>query len=97
VIDVGWWYQLALPELPSGKLKTTQFGLKKIVGEGNIPIAFADAREIGKFVVRIISDQRTLNKMVFCYNEILTTNQIWDMLEKLSGETVPRVYVSVVI
>ncbi|CAI6336404.1 unnamed protein product [Periconia digitata] len=94
VIDIGWWYQLALPELPSGKLQTKKLALHKIVGDGKTPLALIDNRDIGKFVARIISDQKTLNKMVFCYNEVLSFNQIWDVLEEVSGETIPRAYIS---
>ncbi|KAH8704636.1 hypothetical protein GQ44DRAFT_716493 [Phaeosphaeriaceae sp. PMI808] len=93
VIDVGWWYQLALPQLPSGKLQTKkEISLNEIIGDGKTPFALIDNRDIGKFVARIITDPRTLNKMVFCHNEISTSSRIWDLLEKLSGETIPRVY-----
>ncbi|KAH7385409.1 hypothetical protein DE146DRAFT_204456 [Phaeosphaeria sp. MPI-PUGE-AT-0046c] len=93
VIDVGWWYQLALPELPSGKLQTKKdVSLNELIGDGNTPFALIDNRDIGKFVTRIIADPRTLNKKIFCYNEISTSGKIWDLLEELSGEKIPRVY-----
>lgn len=97
VIDVGWWYQLALPELPSGKLQTKKdISLNKIVGDGETPLALINNRDIGKFVVRIVSDPKTLNQMVFCYSEVLTFNQIWEVLEKTSDETIPREHVSAI-
>lgn len=98
MIDVGWWYQLALPQVPSGKIQTKkEISLNEIIGDGKTPFALIDKRDIGKFVARIIADPRTLNKMVFCYNEISTSIQIWDLLEKLCRETIPRVYVSMVV
>lgn len=95
MIDVGWWYQLGLPEPPSGKLQTHKYSLRQIIGDGKKPPALIDNRGIEQFVARIISDQRALNKMVFCYNEVLTMSQISEIVEKLTGEATPRVYVSV--
>lgn len=66
-----------------------------IAGDGNVPIAFTDLRDIGTYVVRIISDPRTLNRMVFGYNEVHTYNQMYDLLEKASGEKLHRKYVSI--
>lgn len=43
---------------------------------------------------RIITDPRTLNKQVFAYNELWTYTEIYDLMEKLSGETITRTYVS---
>ncbi|KAI9374501.1 hypothetical protein BJX61DRAFT_540747 [Aspergillus egyptiacus] len=95
IIDVGWWYQLAYPRLESGKLDYAMTAANnEIVGDGNMPMALTDLRDIGRYVARIISDDRTLNKMVFAYNEVLTQNQIFGLLEDLSGEQVPRNYVS---
>lgn len=43
-------------------------------------------RDIGRYVARIILDPRTLNKMTFTCNEVLTQNEIYDVLERLIGE-----------
>ncbi|KAF4835058.1 Isoflavone reductase-like protein [Colletotrichum tropicale] len=61
-IDVGWWYQITLPRLASGRNHI---------------------------------DPRTLNHMVFAYNELITQNQVYDLLEKMSGEKVKRNHISV--
>lgn len=94
IIDVGWWFQLAVPRLPSGK---TDYAIvvpeNTAAGDGNVPSAFTDIRDVGQYVARIISDPRTLNKMVFAYDEVATTNQIYELLEKLSGEKIDRSYV----
>jgi hypothetical protein len=97
VIDVGWWYQLSLPPLPSGKIETKfDYSTTEIVGTGDVEWALTDNRDIGRYVARIITDSRTLNKSVFAYGEIWTQNSVWNTLERLSGETVPRKYVSLI-
>lgn len=65
----------------------------EIVGEGNTPTALTDLRDIGRYVSKIIVDDRTLNKMVFAYNTLMTQNQIYDLMEKISGEQIARNYV----
>lgn len=67
----------------------------EIIGDGNTPSALTDLRDIGHYVAKIISDERTLNKMVFAYDVVLTQNEIYDMLEKISGEQIERKHVSV--
>lgn len=96
IIDLGWWYQLSLPELPSGRIQIqAQISNTDIIGDGNTPMALIDNRDIGKFVAHIITDPSTKNKKVFCYGEVMCQNEIFDTLEKVSGETVARHQVSV--
>lgn len=64
-----------------------------IAGDGNVLFALTDVRDIGSYVARIITDSRTLNRMVLAYNEVLSQNQIYDLLERLSGEKLERKYV----
>ncbi|KAF4500329.1 Isoflavone reductase P3 [Fusarium agapanthi] len=61
-----------------------------IPGDGNTPSALTDLPDVGRWVVRIIADPRTLNKMVFAYKTVLTMNQAYDMLEEASGEKTER-------
>jgi nucleoside-diphosphate-sugar epimerase len=94
IIDVGWWYQLSPPRLPSGRIDNALVvPVDRLVGDGSVPSALTHLRDVGRYVARIIADPRTLNKMVFCYNEIYTQQQIWDTLERLSGEKLERKYV----
>lgn len=65
-----------------------------IPGDGNIRNALTDVGDVGRYVALIISDPRTLNKMVFAYNEVMTANEAYDLMEKLSGEEIQRNYVS---
>ncbi|EMR68639.1 putative isoflavone reductase family protein [Eutypa lata UCREL1] len=93
VVDVGWWYQVTLPRLPSGRIDYAVMETSDIIaGDGNVPMAVTDLRDVGKYVARIISDPRTLNKMVFAYSEIFTYSQMYDLMEKLSGEKLHRKY-----
>lgn len=95
IIDVGWWYQFSIPQLPSGKIDyAISVPIQSIPGDGNMESARTDLRDVGKYVVRAIKDERTLNKMVFVFNELWTSNHIYDLLEKLSGEKVLRKYTS---
>ncbi|KAL5335827.1 hypothetical protein BJX70DRAFT_390435 [Aspergillus crustosus] len=95
IIDIGWWYQLSYPRLESGKVDYAMTTANnEIVGDGNTPMALTDLRDVGRYVARIISDDRTLNKMVFAYNEVLTQNQIFALLEEISGEQITRNYIS---
>lgn len=95
VVDVGWWYQLSVPSIPSGKLDDiVSVGSSTIYGKGDTEIAYTDNRDIGMYVARIISDPYTLNKHVFAYNEVSTQEKIWSEVEKLTGESIPRKYVS---
>jgi hypothetical protein len=96
-VDVGWWYQITLPRLPSGGfdhvLASSQpdnpIGL-----DGNVPSALAALRDVGRYVAKIITDPRTLNKRVHVYNELLKRNEVYDKVETLAGEQLPRSYVS---
>lgn len=58
-----------------------------------MPSARTHVRDIGHYVARIVADSRTLNKAVFAYNEVLTQHQIFDILERLSKESLERKYV----
>ncbi|KAJ4226229.1 hypothetical protein NW759_004814 [Fusarium solani] len=94
IIDVGWWYQVNLPRLPSGRIDYAVMETTDgIAVDGNVPVAFTDLRDVGPYTARIISDPRTVNRMVFAYNEVLTFNQMYDIAEKVSGEKLHRKYV----
>lgn len=65
----------------------------ELIGDGRTLSAFIDLRDIGKYVANIIVDPRTENKMVFAYNIVTSPADIFDTVEKLSGEKVERKYV----
>ncbi|KAM5371222.1 hypothetical protein ACJZ2D_008142 [Fusarium nematophilum] len=95
VIDVGWWYQITLPRLPSGRIDYALMPSdRSIAGDGNTPSALTDIRDIGLYTARIIADPETLNRSVFAYSELYTQNQVYDLIERLSGEKIERKYLS---
>lgn len=94
LIDVGWWYQISAPRVPSGR---ADYGLlapvTHMVGDGSKPSALTDVQDIGRYVAKIIADPRTLNRMVFAHSEVWTQQQIFDKVEELSGEKLERNFV----
>ena len=96
VIDVGWWYQIAIPRLPSGRID--YFGgaitFNTLVVDGQTPSALTDLGDIGTYVAAIINDARTLNKYVLSYSELWKPVDVYAKLEELSGEKIPRDFVS---
>ncbi|KAL4802553.1 NAD(P)-binding protein [Aspergillus unguis] len=95
-IDVGWWFQICLPRIPSGKF---DYGLlapaNTIYGDGNVPSSLTDVRDVGMYAAKIITDPRTLNKRVFAYTEARTQNELFDLVEKVTGERPEAAHVSV--
>ena len=95
IVDVGWWYQIAFPGLPSGKIDyALSLPVEEIYGTGEQKSALTDLRDVGRYVARIVQDDRTVNKYVFCYNELRSQLDSIAVLEKLSGETIPRNFIS---
>lgn len=88
-VDVGAWYELSVPILPSGKTAylATSMG-NYIAGDGESPTAMTHLADIGRYVARVIVDDRTLNRYVFVYNELWTMNQIYAHFESISGEEI---------
>lgn len=78
-IDVGWWKQLTVPFPPKvdgGVYATICY---QYFGEGKQTFAVTDRRIIGDFTGRIIKDDRTLNKYVFVYEDVVTQEQVWNI------------------
>jgi uncharacterized protein YbjT (DUF2867 family) len=95
IVDVGWWYQISYPKLPSGKVDySLSLPAEEIFGTGEHLSALTDLRDVGRYVARIVFDERTVNKYVFCYNELRSQLDSYAIMERLSGETIPRHYVS---
>ncbi|KAL5476930.1 hypothetical protein ACEPAI_3116 [Sanghuangporus weigelae] len=88
-IDVGWWMQITPPFID---IKSASPVRKKAmasrIGSGNVKCAVTDNRDIGKFVARIISDDRTLNQYVFCWTQEVTLNETIALAERVSGSKI---------
>ncbi|THY51391.1 isoflavone reductase family protein [Aureobasidium pullulans] len=70
IVDVGFWYQASIPRVPSGRFDRAIFmPLNDVYSGGFTPNMLIDARDVGKIVVRIIKDERTLNKRVIADTE----------------------------
>ncbi|KAJ6034644.1 hypothetical protein N7460_008819 [Penicillium canescens] len=82
------------PVSPSGRVDYAMTsGNDEIIGDGNMPTALTDLRDIGRYMAMIISDPRTLNKKILAYNLVSTQNKIYDLMEQLSEEKIDRNYV----
>ncbi|KAH8116629.1 NAD-binding protein [Phellopilus nigrolimitatus] len=94
-VDVGWWMQLMPPMLdPSTAQYPIQYEMSvSICGTGDVKTAVTDRRDIGKFVARIIADERTLNRYVFCWTENVSKNKAFRLAERVLGRTVDSVHV----
>jgi hypothetical protein len=75
---VGYWYQASFPTLPSGRVDYASLLIPNttILGDPNMKTAFTDLRDVGPYVAKIVMDDRTMNKYVFCYGELLSQEEI---------------------
>jgi hypothetical protein len=95
IIDVGYWHQISWPRLASGRLDYASILPKnEVYGDGNAPTLLTDKRDIGRFVARIIKDDRTLNKKVYTSSDLISQNEIIALLEQKSGEKIEYTVVS---
>ncbi|KAJ5334644.1 hypothetical protein N7452_007047 [Penicillium brevicompactum] len=96
VIDVGCWYEVFVPKIPSGRSDHAHWDLidHRIVDDGNQKFALVDQLDIGRYVACIITDPRTINKRIFAYTEVLSMNEIWNTMAIASGEEPIKDHVS---
>lgn len=62
---------------------------KTIYGTGDVKLAVTEYRGIGKFVARIVSDDRTLNKYIFFWGEEYTQKEVFALAERILGRPIP--------
>ncbi|EGY18628.1 isoflavone reductase family protein [Verticillium dahliae VdLs.17] len=93
VLDIGWWQQNTLPLLPSKRNAYVHVGHPNvIIGTGSVRFASTHLGDVGRLLARVILDPRTLNKSVFGFGELASQTEIYDLFERLSGETIERSY-----
>ncbi|KAI4866055.1 isoflavone reductase family protein [Hypoxylon rubiginosum] len=93
VIDVGWWNENTVPAVPSGRTDHAVNKLMDVIpGDGTVPVAYTSVSDVGVYVAKIVADPRTLNKKVFAYTEVLTGNQVAELMDEVSGEKSKRNY-----
>lgn len=83
-------HQVALPIIDPAKEPYPGLAdlSKTIYGTGDVKSATTDYRDIGKYVARIISDDRTLNKYIFCWGDEYTQNEIFALAERIVGKPI---------
>ncbi|KAI1497975.1 NAD(P)-binding protein [Biscogniauxia marginata] len=87
IIDVGFWYQLSCPRVPSGRFDyAILMALNKVIAGGTAPNMLIDRRDVGRITAMIIKDERTLNKRVYAYGDVLSQNEIHALIENKTGE-----------
>lgn len=89
IIDVGYWHQISFFSVPSGKFDYAQLITKnEVVGMGDVKTLLTDKRDIGRFVAKIIQDERTLNQKVFTWSDELSQNEILRLTEAKTDEKI---------
>jgi uncharacterized protein YbjT (DUF2867 family) len=87
IIDVGFWYQASIPKVPSGRFDSAIFMPNNdVVNGGETPNMLIDARDVGKITVELIKRKDTLNKRIIAYGELISQNEIHQMIEAETGE-----------
>jgi uncharacterized protein YbjT (DUF2867 family) len=87
IVDTGFWYQASIPRVPSGLFDNAIFmPANEVYAGGATRNMLIDARDIGRMVVRILKDERTLNKRVIAYGAVLSQSEIHETIEKRTGE-----------
>ncbi|KAF8861317.1 isoflavone reductase family protein [Acephala macrosclerotiorum] len=78
IIDVGYWYQVSFPTLPSGRTDYASILLPNVTihDDPNMKTAITDLRDF-----------------VFCYGELLSQEECFVKVEELAGEKIERVSV----
>lgn len=65
--------------------------------DGEAPNLLTDLRDVGHFVARIVADERTLNRYVFTWGAVVTENEVYAIMEEVSGEKLERKYVRLAV
>jgi hypothetical protein len=95
IIDVGFWYENSFPLVPSGKFNYANFFPgNTVVAGGTAKNMLMHRKDVGRFTVRVIKDERTLNKRVFGYAELLSQNEKNAVVEEKTGEKLELKHVS---
>ena len=98
IIDVGFWYSISIPRVPSGKFDyAVLVTLNEVVNGGTAKNMLVDKRDIGRITVRMIKDDHTLNKRVVAWGDLLSQNEVHQIIEEKTGEKLELVAVRVML
>jgi hypothetical protein len=88
IIDVGNWYQVSFPRVPSGRFEYAAINpSNEVYAGGTTPNMLMHQRDVGRITVQIIKDDRTLNKRVYACGEVLSQNDIYAIIEEKTGKS----------
>lgn len=88
IIDVGFWYEMSFPRVPSGAFDYATFvTIDEVFAGGTARNMLTSRKDVGVFTAKIIKDPRTLNKRVAAYGEVLSQNDIHALIEQKTGES----------
>ncbi|KAF2258536.1 NAD(P)-binding protein [Lojkania enalia] len=95
IVDVGYWYGMSVPRVPSGKFDYAIFvPANNIIAGGTAKNMLMDQTDVGRFTVKAIKDSRTLNKRVYAYGDLLSQNEINEIIERKTGENLELNFLS---
>ncbi|KAI8716122.1 NmrA domain-containing protein [Fusarium sp. LHS14.1] len=95
VIDIGFWHEIMIPRVGSGRLDHVALYSKYFfVDKGLVPCATIHIDDVGRYVTHIISDPRTLNRMVFAYGEVTSQSEAVQLIQRVADEGIPLVKVN---
>ncbi|KAI1502187.1 NAD(P)-binding protein [Biscogniauxia marginata] len=95
IIDVGYWYELSFPRVPSGKLDyAIAVPANELYAGGTTPNMLIGKRDVGRITAKIVRDERTLNKRVYAYGDLLSQNEVNAIVERKTGEKLELKHVS---
>lgn len=87
IIDVGYWFEISFPRVPSGKFDyAVMVPRNKVIEGGDAPNMLIGKKDVGNITAKIIKDDRTLNKRVYVCGDILSQNEVNAIVEEKTGE-----------
>lgn len=87
IIDVGYWFEISFPRVPSGKFDyAVMVPRNKVIEGGDAPNMLIGKKDVGNITAKIIKDDRSLNKRVYVCGDILSQNEVNAIVEEKTGE-----------
>ncbi|KAJ5575007.1 hypothetical protein N7450_008906 [Penicillium hetheringtonii] len=93
VIDVDYEYPARYPIIPFGGIDSNLMPETKIYGDGTAPNILTNVPDIGRFVARIIQSDRTLNRYVYTYGDVLSQKEAIQIGKEIIGMKVERKHI----
>ena len=83
-------YQAVTPALDASKIPYPALAelTKTLYGSGDVKSAVIDYRDLGLFVPRILVDERTLNRYIFIWAEEISQNELFAIVERITGKPI---------